>query len=259
MYEREEIKRLQEILMNLWPARHYYFLNGWILRFTDGITSRANSVFPLNYDGDFSTIDKDIDFVYKAYSAYKLHPIFTISDFFEPSSLVIKLLEHGYQQLGCITNSMISSIQELRNEIINEEYTYTIKSERISEFSDFLATYSHRDQNAQRVLQALAERIIIPQKRFVLAKFRKKIIGTLMGILDLNGFLYVVDVFVHPDYRRQKIATSMFFKIINEWGIPNEVNKIWLQVETENEEAMKLYTNLGLKKAYTYYYLQKSL
>ena len=154
---------------------------------------------------------------------------------------------------------MIASSQELRNEIINEDFSFVFKSERVQEFSDFLATYSQRDQNAQRVLQALAKRIIIPQKRFILVKFRKKIIGTLMGILDLNGFLYIVDVFVHPDYRRQKIATSMFFKIINEWGIPNEVNKIWLQVETENEEAMKLYTNLGLKKAYSYYYLQKSL
>ena len=84
---------------------------------------------------------------------------------------------------------MIASIHELRNENINEEFTYIFKSERGPEFSDFLATYSLRDQNAQRVLQALAERIIIPQKRFILAKFRKKIIGTLMGILDLNGFL----------------------------------------------------------------------
>ena len=49
------------------------------------------------------------------------------------------------------------------------------------------------------------------------------------------------------------------YLIIKFYLIPNEVNKIWLQVETENEEAMKLYTNLGLKKAYSYYYLQKSL
>ena len=259
MYEREEIKRLQETLMNLWPAKHYYFLNGWILRFTDGITSRANSVFPLNYDGDFSTVDKDIEFVEKAYSAYKLQPIFTIPDFYEPNNLVIKLLEHEYQQLGCITNTLITSIQELRNETINEEFTFVFKSERVPEFSDFLATYSQRDHNAQRLLEELAKRIIIPQKRFILAKYRKEIIGTLMGILDLNGFLYIVDVFVHPDFRRQKIATSMFFKIINEWGIPNEVNMIWLQVETENKEAMKLYTALGLKKVYSYYYLHKSL
>ena len=51
----------------------------------------------------------------------------------------------------------------------------------------------------------------------------------------------------------------MLFIIINQWGIPNEVKTIWLQVETENNEAMNLYSNLGFKRAYSYYYLEKSI
>ncbi|MFX1385805.1 MAG: GNAT family N-acetyltransferase [Promethearchaeota archaeon] len=259
MYKQEEIKKLQEILMNSWPAHHYYFLNGWILRFTHGITARANSVFPLNYTGNLDTIDKDIELVEKAYYAYNLPAIFTLPDFFKPSNLDIKLLEHGYQQLGCITYTMIASIQELRGETINERFRYELHSERVTAFSNFLATYSQRDQEAQQVLDALANRIIIPEKRFIIAKHENKTVGTLMGILDPHGFLYIVDVFIHPDFRHQKIATSMFFKIIKEWGTLNEINTVWLQVETENKEAMNLYSSLGMKKAYSYYYLEKSL
>jgi len=66
-------------------------------------------------------------------------------------------------------------------------------------------------------------------------------------------------VLVHPEFRRQKIASSMLFSIINEWDIPNEIITIWLQVEAENNEAMNLYTNLGFKRAYSYYYLEKSI
>lgn len=258
MFEKEEIKRLQEILMNSWPADSYYFLNGWILRFTDGVTARANSVFPLNYTGNLNTVEKDINFVEKAYQAYKLPAIFTMSDFFEPDYLNTKLLELGYQQLGCITHTMIASVQDLNDETINEEFAYIFYSERVKGFSNFLASYSKRDQEAQKVLDALTKRIVIPQKRFIIAKFENRVVGTLMGILDLHGFLYIADMLVDPDFRKQKISTSMFFKIIKDWGIPNGVKKIWLQVESENKEATNLYTKLGLEKAYSYYYLEKN-
>ncbi|MFX0134086.1 MAG: GNAT family N-acetyltransferase [Candidatus Hodarchaeota archaeon] len=259
MIEKEEIKRLQEILMNSWPAQHYYFLNGWVLRFTHGVTSRANSVFPLSYIGDSNTIDKDIKLVEKAYQAHNLQPIFTIPDFFEPKNLDIKLLEHGYRQLGCVTYTMITSVQDLKNESINKDFIYDLQPQRIKEFSNFLASHSKRDREAQNVLDALANRIIIPQKCFLMAKYENKIIGTLMGVLDPDGFLYIADMLVDPDFRRKTIALSMFFKITKEWGIPNGVNKIWLQVESENNEGVNLYKKLGFKRAYSYYYLTKTL
>lgn len=258
MLKIKDFKKLQEILMNSWPAQHYYFLNGWVLRFTEGVTSRANSVFPINYTGDLNELDRDIKFVEKAYQAYNLPTIFTIPEYFEPYGLDVKLIENGYHQAGCITHTMIASIQELRNEIINDSFSYIFYSERINIFSTFLAKYSKRNQHAQSVLEALAYRIVIPQKRFIVAEYKNKVVGTLMGILDPHGFLYIADVLVDPEVRRQKIATSLFFKIINEWGLPNGVKTIWLQVEIENREAMELYKKLGFKKAYSYYYLEKA-
>ncbi|MFX1378525.1 MAG: GNAT family N-acetyltransferase [Promethearchaeota archaeon] len=258
MFEKEEIRRLQEILLNVWPAHHYYFLNGWILRFTKGVTARANSVFPLYYTGNLDTLDQDITYVEKAYNSYNLPAIFTMPEYFEPNNLDIKLLEHGYQQSGCVTYTMISTIKELRNEEINENFVYIVYPQRVIACSKFLAKFSQRNQRAQNVLEKLSNRIIIPQKRVIIAKYKNKVIGTLTAILDPHGFLYIVDVLVHPEFRRQKLATSMFFIIMNKWGIKSEVNAIWLQVETENKEAMKLYAKLGFKKAYSYYYLEKS-
>ena len=259
MFEKEEIKFLQELLMNSWPANHYYFINGWILRFTEGVTFRANSVFPLHYTGDLNELNKDITLTEKAYQAYKLPAIFTIPEYFEPSNLVDKLLEKGYQQFGCVTHTLIASTQDLRNDIINEEFTYLIISERRKEIANFLGTFSKRDQSSQKIVDEIVNRVIFPQKRFIIAQYNEKIVGTLLGILDPHGFLYIADVLVDPDFRRQKIAKSIFFTIINNWAIPNGVKKIWLQVEIENIEAMNLYTKLGFKKAYSYYYLGKNV
>lgn len=259
MMKTKDFKKLQEILMNSWPAKYYYFLNGWILRFTEGVTSRANSVLPFNYMGNVNKLDRDIKLVEKAYRSYNLPTIFTIPEYFEPTGLDLKLLEYGYVQVGSITNTMIISIQKLRNKPINDKFSYLFYSNRVTKFSSFLAKYSKRDQYAQNVLEALANRIIVPIKCFIVAEYKKKVVGTLMGILDPNGFLYIADVLVHPDFQRQEIATSMFFKLINNWAIANGVEAIWLQVEIENKGAMDLYKKLGFKKTYSYYYLEKSL
>ncbi len=259
MFGKEDIKFLQEILMNSWPAHHYYFLHGWILRFTDGVTSRANSVFPLRYTGYLNELDKDIKLAEKAYQAYNLPTIFTIPDFFEPSNLVVKLKEHRYHQLGCITHTLIASAQKLRIGVINEKFKYFIYSKREEVISNFISKYSKRDQSAQKILDALVKRIIIPKKRFIIAKHENKVVGTLMGILDPHGFLYIADLLVKPNFRKQYIATSMLFKVISDWAIPNGVKTIWLQVEIENNKAMNLYNKLGFEKAYSYYYLEKSL
>ena len=151
MLAKEEIRHLQEILMNAWPAYHYYFLNGWILRFTNGVTARANSVFPLYYNGDLDNLNQDIKFVEKAYKVYNLPAIFTIPDYFEPDNLDIKLLEQGYHQSGCVTDTMIASVKELKNEEINDEFTYLFHSERVNEYSEFLAKYSQRNHEAQKI------------------------------------------------------------------------------------------------------------
>lgn len=257
MLKKRDIVCFQEILMNSWPAHHYYFLNGWILRFTSGVTSRANSVFPINYTGNLDTIDKDIQFVEQAYRMFDLPAIFMLPNYFEPKELDKKLFEHGYREVGCITYTMMCPVQELREDTINSDVLFTLYSERVNKFSEFLARYSSRNQSAQFVLNALANRIIIPKKQCIIAEYKNTVVGTLMGILDPHGFMYIVDMLVHPEFRQQKIATSMFWRLIKEWGIPNRAKTIWLQVESENNNAVKLYIKMGFEKAYSYRYFEK--
>ncbi|MFX1477251.1 MAG: GNAT family N-acetyltransferase [Promethearchaeota archaeon] len=258
MNSEREIKRFQEFLLNSWPAKDYYFLNGWILRFNDGITSRANSVFPIRYSGTQKTLTKDIKMVKTAYKAYNLPALYTMHEFHEPKNLKEELLSRGYQPVAH-TNALGIKLDEIVSTSINNDFEYLLSNSRVSEISKFLSKFSRWNVEDQRIIQEINQRIIIPKKCYMLTKYQNEIIGTLLAVLVPQGYLYIGDVFVHPDYRRQKIASSMFNYLIKEWAVRNNVKTVWLQVEAENLNANKLYTKLGMKKIYSYYYMEKDI
>ena len=255
-YDKKEVKSLQEFLMNSWPANHYYFLNGWILRFTNGVTSRANSVFPIRYTGTQETLNNDIFLVEKAYRAHNLEPVYTMPEFHEPNNLKEKLLKQGYYSFDH-TIALGIKIEEIQRLNINDDFEYNILDTRIEEISEFLARFSKRSEYEQKIIQKINQRIVIPNKCYILTKCNNEIVGTLLAVLVPQGYMYVGDVFVHPDYRKRKIATSMLIKLIDEWAIANRVNHIWLQVEKNNNKALNLYHKFGMNKLYTYFYMKR--
>ena len=255
MKSKKEVKQFQEFLLNSWPAKHYYFLNGWILRFTDGITSRANSVFPIRYYGTHETLDYDINIVENAYKAHNLSAVFTMHELFEPENLKDKLLARGYETYDH-TSALGIEIDEIKNSKINNNFEYRLFDSRVKEISDFLIKFSKFNEEEQTIIQEINQRIVIPKKCYMITKLKKKIIGTLLAVLVPQGFLYVGDVFVHPDFRRQGIATSMLIKLRDNWAISNGVKTIWLQVEKVNTKALDLYHKLGMSKLYDYYYMK---
>jgi len=199
MKSKKEIKQFQEFLLNSWPAKHYYFLNGWILRFNEGVTSRANSVLPIQYAGTQNTLDNDIELVEKAYKAHNLETVFTIPDFHEPKNLEEKLLKRGYQPYDH-TSALGIKIEDIHIKKINMDFEYILFNSRVKEISDFLARYSKWYKDDQNIIQEINQRIIIPKNCYMLAKYNNEVVGTLLAVLVPQGYLYIGDVFVHPDY-----------------------------------------------------------
>ena len=103
-----EVLLYQELLANAWPAKTIIFQNGWILRLSEGVTRRVNSVLPIRYIGD-NLLD-DISVVERIYRERDMPVIFQVPDYSEPPNLKETLLSLGYESID-ETLVMTSSIK----------------------------------------------------------------------------------------------------------------------------------------------------
>ena len=87
---------IEEKTMNAWPALQTIILDGWVIRFANGYTKRANSVNPI-YSND-NNIDEKINYCENIYKNNNLSVIFKIIDCDEYKILDSKLETLNYEK-----------------------------------------------------------------------------------------------------------------------------------------------------------------
>ncbi|MEH2249446.1 MAG: hypothetical protein V7K33_07790 [Nostoc sp.] len=81
--------------MKAWPAFETINHNGWLMRFADGYTKRANSVSVLDQIG--LDIEEKITYCQSQYRERKQKPIFRLLSFTKLEVLDERLATRGYQ------------------------------------------------------------------------------------------------------------------------------------------------------------------
>ncbi|GAK41770.1 N-acetyltransferase GCN5 [Paenibacillus sp. TCA20] len=76
---------IEELSLNHWPSLSTLLYGGWLLRFANGFTKRANSIHPL-YHSTGETLHK-ITECEKLYAANGLPAVFKITPFIHPAEL----------------------------------------------------------------------------------------------------------------------------------------------------------------------------
>src|SRR5437764_13357134 len=80
-----DVRRMEELSMNAWPALRRMAHDGWVLRFGGGYTGRSNSVHPL-YDGALDVHGK-IEFCERAYRRAGIRLLFKMTPAARPGEL----------------------------------------------------------------------------------------------------------------------------------------------------------------------------
>ena len=240
------VQKIEELSMNALPALDTDLYDGWILRFSNGYTKRANSVNPI-YSSSIDVNGK-IEKVEQLYLSRGLHVVYKITEYSYPNDLDDSLQKADYSLEG------ETSVQVLKLE--DDRGKLTTNTEIYSELNDkWLSSFytlngiqeEHRlivRQMLKRITGITCYALIIGEKGSVLSCGLGVLVGEYIGLYD---------IVTNKEYRNRGFGTEVMHCLLN-WGREHGAKYAYLQVIANNLPAKKLYSKLGFIEKYKYWY-----
>ena len=227
-------------------TRHY---DGWLLRYADGYTKRANSVNPVYSSTE--EVNSKIELCESFYTDKNCPTIFKLTDKVFPSDLDTILAQRGYRKEA-------------------ETYVYTLSligqgnpASNVQIDTQLRKTWVHRFAQLNRIseenvdtLHQMLSKIQTPCG-YVEQRVDGDVVGVALGVVD-DDWMGVFDVVIHPDFRGRGFGRTIMEALLN-WGVGQGASKGYLQVQADNTVATTLYRALGFHHQYAYWYRIKDL
>lgn len=242
-------RKIEELSLNAWPAINTSIYDGWLIRLSNGYSNRSNAVIPL-YKSSINLHDK-IEYCEDIYIKNKLIPTFKLYDYDEFNDLDDILASKNYASLY-ETSVQIAEIKEIDLEGIDGlEINYGYSDRWANEYilsRDI--THGETVKNMKLILKA-----IVDESVFITYRYKNSAIGFGYGVFS-RGHIGLNNIYVLPECRGRGIGKIIINGIFRE-AQKNGIDKAFLQVMKDNGSAMRLYSKMGFKEEYTYWYRKK--
>lgn len=253
MTKEKEIRYFEELAMNAWPAQETHYYDGWVLRFTEGYTKRANSINPL-YSSSIE-LDRKVLNCEAIYEEKGLRPIFKLSEYAKPNHLDEVLALKGYKRLDEVSVQVLDLKRSGCNFIPEKtpmNPRLLVEEEMTQEWIQaYIRCSGIHDPVTIGIMTNLL--FCISRKVLTICLFiEEDPIACAFGVSEGEtiGFF---DVVTHKDARNQGHATLMMKELIRQ-SLNKGMTIAYLQVLTDNQIAMELYKKLGFTENYRYWY-----
>jgi len=245
-------RRIEEASLNSWPALQQILFDGWILRFSEGYTKRANSVNPLFASS--MDVGEKVDTCERLYVERGLPPVFRLTPFSSPAGLDEVLERRNYQKVAPTS-------------VLHLDLGYTVqptpavelRHEQLEDWLDIFCRFSksplEKHQAHKKILQA------IPGKRFLASLADSgQVVACGLGVLE-NGYFGLFDLITDPQRRNEGYGTLLVSSLLR-WAHRHEYSRwqgegslhAYLQIVKSNTPAQRLYAKFGFQEAYPYWY-----
>jgi GNAT superfamily N-acetyltransferase len=238
-------KRIEEASLNAWPALQQILLDGWILRFSEGYTKRANSINPL-YDAGLDTTQK-IKLCEQIYRERNLPAIFRLNSFAAPRTLDQLLEKQRYRLLDRTLVQYLKLADFSLPPVTQTALQAESLDDWLSVFSE-LSGSALQQHDAHRTLLKL-----IPGKTlFAVLTAGDDIVACGLGVLE-TGCLGLFDLITAEAFRNRGYGSQLVTAMLH-WAREQGARHAYLQVVSDNTSARCLYDKLGFKDIYHYWY-----
>ena len=246
-----EILAIERVAFDAWPAAEVRALGGWRLRFNHGVTSRGSSVWPGPGAGaGEGTLDARIAAVERFYAERGGAACFQLCPAAEPAELDAVLAARGYEVVTPVSVELANAARvaalgvprglEARCTDALDEAWFEVSGRQGRFHGEAVAVY-------RGLLDRLAGRAgfaRVSQGGAVVA------VGLTVAAPPWAG---VFSMLTLPAWRGRGAGAAVLGACAR-WAQGRGAERLYLQVETDNASARRLYARAGFEPRYPYHY-----
>ncbi|MGG4265650.1 GNAT family N-acetyltransferase [Peribacillus simplex] len=244
------MQKIEELSMNALPAMQTQIYDGWVIRFADGYTKRANSINPIYLSNE--NVKKKVMNCEQLYFARNNKAVYKITPLAKPIILDSVLEESGYVLEGTTSVQVLNLV-----EIESPNETNTMKYEHLhDDWFHHFCLLSNVNDHDQTILKKMLGNIIPKTCFMLLTDESGTVTASGLGVLE-DEYIGLYNIITHENFRNQGYGAKLIRTLLH-WGKENGAKNAYLQVIETNAPACSLYGKLGFEEKYKYWYRIKT-
>jgi ribosomal protein S18 acetylase RimI-like enzyme len=239
--------RIEATCFNAFPSLKQAILDGWLLRFSKGVSRRANSANPLH--ADCAAPDAVVEPVERLYRGQKQPAIFRVPSFL--AGIDEPLAARGYRSEGetCVIYGAMDAVAAAADPGVE------LSANPRAEWLAAMAALQRHTETHRRVYRRIVGAVAVPAA-FAGLRIDGALAALAYGTVG-GGLLCYESVITDPGRRRQGLAWRVIASLAA-WGRDQGARGVCLQVEAGNAAGRALYDRFGLKtELYRYHYMRQ--
>jgi len=243
---------IEELSFNAWPSLQTAYCDGWLLRFSQGYTQRANSVSAIYQSGENVDLLDRIHLCEQRYMHHSQRTVFKISPAVQPDKETLDslLAAEGYVQSG----STSVQIADLTTFAVHQSETILIEPVLSPYWLEAYCRLKPVDIAHISTLKQMLNNILLPHGFFGL-DYDHQTIALGLAVVE-RGFVGIYNVVTNADFRNHGFGTQLMLNMLS-WAKRHGAHHAYLQVVADNQPALHLYKKLGFQEFYRYWYRVK--
>jgi len=236
------VRSIEERALNAWPALRTESSHGWLFRFSNGYTKRANSANAVAPTVPFPEIFRHAELLY---AAQQLPLIFRISPL-AGTEVDSHLDNLGFRRMD-ETLVMVAAIPQ--NSWQDDQVRIRMNPDESwsTWFADAHGIAAHHRRTHYLMLASLR---LPAAYAMLMTEDRAIVFG--MAVLE-SEMIGLFDIVTTPSERRQGAGRRLTVSLLA-WAATKRACHAYLQVTAKNIAARSLYEKLGFREAYRYHY-----
>ncbi len=252
MVDNPLIRTIEEASFGAWPALAQLFDDGWILRFADGHTKRANSVnatYP-----SLGDVEAKITRAEGWFRARGLPPVFRVTPLAEPADLDERLAARGYQAFETSRALHNPTLTAVAGTDLPAGVSVRLDATPDEGWLDAYLALTPLDARKRAALERMLT-LIVPAVRFGSLWEAGRPVAAAFVVVQA-GLMGTYDVVTAPEARRRGLMRALLARL-TQWAVEDAgaVSGAIFVVAT-NAPAVTLYEGLGYRELYRYHYRQ---